>query len=80
MTGTIAAANVKAIPAQGLAANDIAALIRALKAGYTYANVHSQDFGNGEIRGQIGDDDDDRPRRPSGASTTAITTRTTTSG
>jgi hypothetical protein len=59
VTGTITAANVKAIAAQGLAAGDIAALIRAIKAGYAYANVHSTTFGNGEIRGQIGDDDDD---------------------
>jgi hypothetical protein len=49
---------VKAITAQSQDAGDIAALIRAIKAGYTYANVHSQAFGTGEIRGQIGDDDD----------------------
>jgi hypothetical protein len=59
VTGTITAANVKAITAQGLKAGDIGALIRAIKAGYTYANVHSTTFGGGEIRGQIGDDDDD---------------------
>jgi hypothetical protein len=59
VTGTITAENVKAIAAQGLAANDIGALIRAIKAGYTYANVHSETFGSGEIRGQIGDDNDD---------------------
>ena len=59
VTGTITADNVKAIPAQGLEARDIGALIRAIKAGYAYANVHSQQFGSGEIRGQLGDDDDD---------------------
>jgi CHRD domain-containing protein len=59
VTGTITAANVKAITAQGLAAGDIGSLIRAIKAGYTYANVHSATFGSGEIRGQIGDDDGD---------------------
>jgi CHRD domain len=62
VTGTIVAADVQAIAAQGLAAGDIAALIRAIKAGYTYANVHSDNFGSGEIRGQIGDDDDDHGR------------------
>jgi hypothetical protein len=62
VSGTIDAADVQAIPAQGLAANDIAALIRAIKAGYTYANVHTDNFGSGEIRGQIGDDDDDHGR------------------
>ena len=63
VAGTIVAADVKAIGAQGLAVNDIQALIRAIKAGYTYANVHTAEFGNGEIRGQIGDDDDDDDHR-----------------
>ena len=62
-TGTIVADDVQAIAAQGLEAKDIGALIRAMKAGYTYANVHSTAFGSGEIRGQIGDDDDDHGDR-----------------
>ena len=63
VSGTIVAGDVQAIPAQGLAANDIEALIRAIKAGATYANVHTDNFGSGEIRGQIGDDDDDDRHR-----------------
>ena len=67
VTGTIVADDVQAIAAQGLEAKDIGALIRAMKAGYTYANVHSTAFRSGEIRGQIGDDDDDHgDRRHSG--------------
>jgi hypothetical protein len=60
VTGTITGADVRDLDVtQGLKAGDIAALIRAIKAGYTYANVHSVKFTGGEIRGQIGDDDDD---------------------
>jgi hypothetical protein len=54
VTGTIVAADVQAIPAQGLVAGDIAALIDAIRHGVTYANVHTDNFPSGEIRGQIG--------------------------
>ncbi len=33
-------------------------LVQAMRAGVTYANIHTTTFGGGEIRGQIGDDDD----------------------
>ena len=59
VTGTIVADDVQEIAAQGLAAKDIGAVIDALKAGAIYANVHTEEFKGGEIRGQIGDDDDD---------------------
>src|SRR5258708_5590350 len=51
--GTITAANVIAIPAQDLAAGDLARVIMAIRAGATYANVHSVKHPGGEIRGQI---------------------------
>ena len=56
VTGTVAAADVGAIPAQGLAAGDIAAIVSEIKAGFAYANVHNATFGGGEIRGQLGSD------------------------
>jgi hypothetical protein len=53
ITGTITAANVQAIPAQGIVAGDLAAVLRAIRAGAGYANMHTSNFPAGEIRGQI---------------------------
>lgn len=57
--GTIDAADVIGPATQGIAAGEFSELVRAIRAGYTYANVHSARFTSGEIRGQIGDRDDD---------------------
>jgi len=54
VTGTFVAPDVVAIPTQGLPAGDFADLVRAVRAGATYANVHTTQFPAGEIRGQIG--------------------------
>jgi len=40
-------------PTQGLAAGEFDELVRALRAGVTYVNVHSSTSPGGEIRGQI---------------------------
>jgi CHRD domain len=55
VTGTITAANVIAgsMPAQQLAAGDLAAVLSAIRAGAAYANVHTDLSPGGEIRGQI---------------------------
>jgi hypothetical protein len=53
VTGTIKAADVGAIPAQELAAGDLPKVLRAMRAGLTYVNVHTMAHGGGEIRGQI---------------------------
>lgn len=52
VTGVIDAADVMAGD-RGIAAGEIAELIRAIKAGATYVNVHSMVYPGGEIRGNI---------------------------
>jgi len=61
ISGTIRAADVSPnIPAtaaartQGINTGELAELIRAIRAGATYANVHSTTWPGGEIRDQIG--------------------------
>jgi hypothetical protein len=54
ITGTIAAANVQSLPLQGIIAGDMAAVMRAIRAGASYGNMHTTNFPGGEIRGQIG--------------------------
>ena len=57
VTGTIMAANVIGPAGQGIAAGEFGELIRAMRNGATYANVHSPTYPGGEIRGAIRRDD-----------------------
>src|SRR5947209_8275834 len=53
VTGTIMAADILAVPAQGITAGDFAGFLRILRSGDAYANVHTVAHPGGEIRGQI---------------------------
>jgi hypothetical protein len=55
ITGTIRAADVIGPAGQGLDPMQFDELVRAIRAGVTYANVHSATFPAGEIRGQLND-------------------------
>jgi hypothetical protein len=57
VTGTITPADVVGPAGQGIAAGEWSELVAALRAGFTYANVHTSAFPGGEIRGQINDGD-----------------------
>ena len=65
VSGTITALEVIGPAGQGIAAAEFEELVRAVRAGAVYANVHTTKFGGGEIRGQVNDrnqrdeDDDD---------------------
>jgi hypothetical protein len=52
-SGEIAAAQVIGPAGQGIAAGEFAELLAAIRAGATYANVHSTGRAGGEIRGPI---------------------------
>jgi CHRD domain-containing protein len=53
VTGSITATDVVGPTAQLIAAGEFAELVRALKAGDIYVNVHTDLAASGEIRGQI---------------------------
>ena len=55
--GTLTAADVRVQAANGIAANEFAEVVRLIRAGRTYANVHTAKFPPGEIRSQIDDGD-----------------------
>jgi len=68
VTGTITAAQIVGPTGQGIAPGEFGELVRAMRAGATYANIHTTTFPPGEIRGQIsghdegndqGEDEDD---------------------
>jgi len=58
VTGTIRPVDVIGPAVQGIAAGEFAELVKALRAGVAYANVHSSMWTGGEIRGQFGGRDD----------------------
>jgi len=53
VTGSVDAADVIGPSGQGIAAAEFAEVLKAMRAGATYANVHSTLYPGGEIRGQI---------------------------
>jgi CHRD domain len=76
VTGRLTAADVTLSPANGIGrvvspgpppvlapdAGDFEEIVRLIRAGATYVNVHSTKFGPGEVRSQINNRDGDRDR------------------
>jgi hypothetical protein len=58
VTGTITAADVIGPAGQGLAVGNFAGLLASMRAGATYANVHTPAHPGGEIRGAITSDEE----------------------
>ncbi len=52
VTGTLTSANIIGPAGQGIAATEFSELVKAIRAGVAYVNVHSSVFPAGEVRGQ----------------------------
>jgi hypothetical protein len=57
ITGEIDPADVIGPASQGIEPGSFEELVRAIRVGHTYANVHTQRWPGGEIRGQIANQD-----------------------
>jgi len=53
LTGTIVPAEILGPAAQGIGVGEFAEVLRAIRAGAVYANVHTTTYPAGEIRGQL---------------------------
>ena len=53
VSGLLRVDNVIGPAAQGISATEFAEMVRAIRAGVAYVNVHSTTFPGGEIRGQL---------------------------
>ena len=53
ISGTLTAANIVPAKGQGIEAGDFHEIVRAIKAGVAYANIHTDQFPGGELRGQL---------------------------
>ena len=53
VSGTITAADIQAVATQGIAAGEFTEVVNAILRRTTYANVHTANFGSGEMRGQV---------------------------
>ena len=51
--GTIEPDDITAVPGQGIALEEWSEVVRAMRAGKIYANVHTNKHPGGEIRGQV---------------------------
>jgi len=54
VNGTVGPADIIGPTAQGFAPGDLDSVLAAIRAGVSYANVHTTKFPAGEIRGQLG--------------------------
>ena len=53
ISGTVLPADIIGPTAEGFAVGDLVSVVNAIEAGFTYANMHTTVFPNGEIRGQL---------------------------